>query len=146
MKEKTRPTRVHADPQQWSESSKKSLVYSFASDEYADIHYLCRRCGAAAVYPAEDQRLDYEVLKAYIWQRRNLCPKCWHESKAIAKQVRACEEKWGESKESLKKDAAFLSNWLQLLISYEAYGARPNSAIKNMLERLIGENSPGSAQ
>ena len=143
MTEKAKRTRVPADPEKWSESSKKSLAYElFAPDEYSDIHFLCWRCAKATVYPAEDQRLDYETLKAYIDQRRILCPECWKQSQTIANDIRVCEVKWSASKKSLRNNAGFLSQWLQLLVAREAYVPyKPNTAAKNMLKKLLKANA-----
>jgi hypothetical protein len=49
---------------------------------------------------------------------------------------------WAESKDTLKNDLTFLSNWLQLLLEYEKYKPyKGNTAIKNMLKKLINKNA-----
>ena len=132
---------VPADPLQWSQQSQRSVSFHWVK-EYKDIEYKCWHCEKSAVFSAEDQKYTYEVKKAPIDQRRILCPECWGQSQVIAKDIRACEEKWAESKNSLKNDADFLSHWLQLLLSREAYVPyKPNTAAKNMLRKLLDEKA-----
>jgi Probable zinc-ribbon domain len=128
-----------ADPTQWSEGSQRSVSFGWTK-EYHDIKYSCWRCQRGAVFSAEDQKYTFEVKKAPIDQRRTLCPDCWQSSLTIAKEINGCEERWVSSKASLSKDRAFLSRWLELLVSREEYVAyRPNTAAKNMLQKLLKE-------
>lgn len=128
-----------ADPSQWNEASQRSVSFGWTT-EYEDIEYNCWRCRKAAVFSATDQKYTFEVKKAPIDQRRILCADCWRLSLVIDKEVEACEANWALSKVSLRKDKEFLSRWLQLLISKEEYVPyRPNTAAKNMLQKLLIE-------
>lgn len=51
MKKTNRPTSVLADPEQWSEQSKRSVAYVFRK-EYEDMAYNCARCKAACLFTA----------------------------------------------------------------------------------------------
>jgi hypothetical protein len=47
---------------------------------------------------------------------------------------------WAASKLQLSEDRDFLSKWLQLLTTQEEYVPyRPNTAIKNMLAKLLAK-------
>lgn len=130
---------VPADPSQWSEESQRSVSFGWTK-EYRDIEYSCWRCRKSAIFSAEDQKYTFEVKKASINQRRSLCSDCWRLSHVIAQEIKCCEEKWSSSKASLRKDKEFLLRWLQLLISREEYVPyRPNTATKNMLQKLLKE-------
>jgi Probable zinc-ribbon domain len=130
-------TIVRADPSQWSEKSQNSVAFHFIK-EYKNIEYNCWRCKKSAVFSAYDQKYTFEVKKASIDQRRSLCQECWENSLIIKHDIRLCEEKWAESKKTLKNDADFLSHWLRLLVSLEEYVPyKPNTAAKNMLKKLI---------
>lgn len=142
----SKPLFVHLKPKQtsqpinaehWSESSKCSSVFSVHPAQYEDIHYLCAKCGQSAVFTAIDQKLAYEVHKAYIWQRRKLCSKCWGEMQQIQRGIRNCQARWREHKQQLKQDIEFLRRWLGLLEAYPTYGGRPNPAAVVMLQRLM---------
>lgn len=134
---------IPANPENWSEKSKQSVAYDFGfRKEYGDIHYQCRRCKKPSIFTAEQQKYTYEVKKAYIDQRRILCTECWKESNEIAGRIRSCEELWADSKEALKNNFEFLSEWLNLLARHEEYVPyKPNTAIKNMLEKLLNLRS-----
>jgi hypothetical protein len=132
---------VPADPSQWSEKSQSSVTFHWVK-EYKDIEYNCWRCKKSAVFSAYDQKYTYEVKKAPIDQCRSLCLECWENSLKIKHNIRLCEEKWAESKRTLKNDKDFLSHWLQLLVLLEEYiHYKPNTAVKNMLKKLINSTA-----
>ncbi len=139
MTRKIKTRFAKADPERWSKESKQSLAYElFAPKEYADRHYLCRRCDKPAVFSAADQKYTYEVKKGYIHQCRLLCPECWKGLRAVEHDIRACEARWADSRESLKQDMAFLENWLDLLRKHDTYEpSRKNTATQNMLRKLL---------
>jgi hypothetical protein len=134
---------VPADPTQWSEKGKRSVAFHFNFiKEYRDIHYQCWRCRKPSVFTAEDQKYTYEAKKAYIDQRRILCSDCWEQLNEIAAAIRVCEERWASSKDKLKNDLGFLSEWLGFLNRRDEYVPyRSNTAIKNMLLKLIEQSS-----
>jgi hypothetical protein len=127
-----------ANPSQWSEKSQRSVSFGFVK-EYMDINYKCWRCKQSAVFTATDQKQTFEVKKASINQRRMLCADCWRESLIIERDIESCQQKWNESKESLKLNGGFLTQWLRLLTSREEYGYRANIAAKNMLRKLLAD-------
>ena len=132
---------VKADPKKWSQESQRSYASEF-TNKYTDINYFCWRCGKPDVFSAEDQKESYEVNKNYFWQRRILCKNCWSESNAIKKELGTCQKRWLDEKASLKKDVAFLSRWLELLMHLEEYVPyKPDIAKKNMLAKLIEQNT-----
>lgn len=141
MKRKTAPPppgRTPADPGQWSASSQGSVAAQFTT-EYVDEHYQCWHCKASATFTAEDQKYTYEVRKADVNQHRRLCEPCWRDSIGIAKELESQGAAWNESKNTLKTDKAFLSNWLKLLELQETYVPyRHDVARKRMLSKLIG--------
>ena len=138
MSKDTKPLGVvPADPSQWNEKSQRSVAFGWTTD-YEDIEYTCWRCRKAAVFSAADQKYTFEVKKAPIDQRRSLCPDCWKALLAIDKDIEGCQANWASSKVTLSKDKAFLSRWLQLLVSKEEYVPyRPDTAAKNMLQKFI---------
>ena len=125
------------NPNHWSEDSKRSVTFQIPPSEYEDIHYQCARCDHAAVFTAVEQKLTFEGRKAYIWQRRKLCSKCWSERQQIQHNIRKCQAQWRTQKRELKRDAEFLKHWLELLEVYPAYGGRKNLAGITMLRRLV---------
>jgi hypothetical protein len=60
----------------------------------------------------------------------------------VDRDIKLCEQQWAESKKSLRSDAGFLTRWLNLLTSRETYVPyHPNTAAKNMLRKLLGQNA-----
>ena len=132
---------VKADPTLWSEKSKQSYAY-YCVTTYQDKDYNCWRCGKKSVFTAVDQKYTYEVRKAHYWQQRILCQECWRQKNAITSKIQDCERKWATSKATLQNDREFLQSWLDLLVSREEYVPyRPNTAIKNMLAKILAENA-----
>jgi hypothetical protein len=132
---------VPADPTQWSEKSQGS-VGAYFTKAYEDRLYKCRRCGKDSVFSAIDQKYTYEIKKAPIDQDRVLCAECWKESLAVTKALREHELKWRQYKPKLKQDAKFLGGWLELIqLSKEFSPYKANTAIENMIKRLIDENA-----
>lgn len=138
MMKSKRPARVFADPEKWSDSSKRSMAYEFGRDEYVDIHYLCFRCGVRAIYPACDQRIDYEVLGVYIARRRILCEACWNQRVATEERIHICESKWKAGSQNCRSDEGFLNAWLSDLEALPFYAGKRNRAHIAMLRRLLG--------
>ena len=131
---------VLVDSSLWEEAS-QGLQYA-AAKYYLDKEYDCWHCQKPCVFSASDQKYTYEVLKASRNQRRILCNECWKLSLKISEDIDACELKWNEQKVSLEKDNDFLNFWLQQLLAREMYVPyKPNTAIKNMLNKLIAKNA-----
>lgn len=135
--------RIKAEPTQWCESSKQSVAFQFNFITYYEaIEYNCRYCGKAAIFSAEEQKYTYEVKKSPIDQRRVLCPVCFENFAKLKNSITSMQSQWAESKNVLKSDTVFLSNWLNSLLEYEKYKPyKGNTAIKNMLKKLLNENA-----
>ncbi len=125
------------NPNNWSESSKRSLIFSLPPAHYEDISYHCVRCGRNAVFTAADQKLAFEGRKAYIWQRRKRCSGCWGERQRIMRGIHECQARWRAHKRELQSEAGFLRQWLGLLETYPDYGGRKDHAGISMLRRLV---------
>ncbi|NHZ41900.1 zinc-ribbon domain containing protein [Massilia aquatica] len=125
-----------ADPRQWSEQSQAAVAASFRT-HYSDKAYRCRYCSKDALFSAAEQKIVYEVKKAHIGVQRVLCGACWRDGHVVEQKIADCEARWAESKQVLAHDAAFLSAWHALLLLHQRYGARANSAAKNMLRKLL---------
>ena len=135
--------RIRAETTQWCESSKQSVAFQFNFITYYEaIEYNCRYCGKVAIFSAEDQKHTYEVKKSPIDQRRVLCPVCFEKFAELKSSINSIQNQWVASKNMLRKDIAFLSGWLNLLTEYEKYKPyKGNTAIKNMLKKLLNENA-----
>lgn len=130
-------TAVAANPNQWSEQSKHSVTYHFKR-EYVDESYKCRRCGAACTFTALDQKYTFEVKKASIDQRRNLCATCWSESHHIRAALSEHDVRWAADKPNLRRNKEFLSGWLGLLTRWTEFAPYEQDIAKiNMLHRLL---------
>jgi hypothetical protein len=135
---KRTPTSVPTNPDSWSERSKRSFIFDDAPTEYSDIHYLCWRCQKPTTFSAEAQRQAYEVLKAYIWQRPNLCEDCWRRRTALEKNIRECRREWNENRATLRPDEQFLHQWLSSLEDVIQLGGKRDEANIAMLRRVLG--------
>jgi len=138
-------TSVPADPDKWSEQSKRSEAYVLWT-AYKDIAYQCRHCGRDAVFTGAEQKHAFEVRQVYVWQRRTLCSPCWEAARAIDAQLRACEARWADARDMLRTDGEFLAGWLALMKQKDKYApGRANTAVQSMLQTLIDRlNDTGS--
>lgn len=112
------------DYEQWSEASKRSYscyAHPGATREYQDRDFRCHACGCDAVYPAEDQKHDYEVRKLYIHTQRFLCNACYGALNAIRHDLLQAEQRFEHDKLSLSTDAAFITQWLEQLEQFARY-------------------------
>lgn len=130
-------TRVPIDKSQWSEKSKQSLDYEFASDFYEDKPFKCWRCGRDAVYKAEQQKYEYEVKKAYVWQQHILCEECFLARRRLEVENGNLVVRWQCEKQALKRDMDALRHWLEVLEELPRYSVRRDSARIRMLQKLI---------
>jgi hypothetical protein len=128
---------VPADPHQWSEQSKHSVAFYFRR-EYVDRPYKCWRCGAACTFSAQDQKYTFEVKKASVNQRRNLCAMCWSESHRLRTALSEHDVRWTAEKSDLRSDKEFLCEWLDLLTRWKQFAPYKLDVAKmNMLRRLL---------
>ena len=140
-----RLTSVPADPEQWSEKSKKSIAFGLRR-EYKDKPYNCWYCQAASIFTAQDKKYTFEVQKASIDQHRVLCQVCWFESNRIRASLHNCKDQWSQSKVQLQADEKFLVRWLGLLVALEKYVPyKPDTAKKNMLSKLLANSGINNA-
>jgi hypothetical protein len=136
------PKSIPADPSQWSEQSKQTVSYLFNFiREYTDKPFNCRRCGAACVFSAEDQKYTFEVKKASIDRRRKFCAECWSESHRLKASLADFEKRWADDKRTLQTDSKFLAGWLELLNRWKEFEPyKQDIARINMLRGLLGLN------
>lgn len=128
---------VPADTALWSEQSKRSVSFEFVK-AYTDHAYDCRHCGRPAVFTAQEQKQTYEVDKANINQQRVFCPTCWSGLCQASDELDTYVAKWAESKNILRQDQGFLSDWLRAQLAYDAYKPHyANVAITSMLKKLL---------
>ncbi|MCE3603833.1 zinc-ribbon domain-containing protein [Massilia sp. P8910] len=97
----TRPSTIPADTTRWSAQSQNSVPCQFGwVTHYTDKAYVCRTCGTPCIFTAQDQKYTYEVKKAYIDQKRNLCRPCWNQANAIRSTDQALSGTVGCGKKS----------------------------------------------
>lgn len=123
----------------WSEASKRSYAYYYGRAVYPDIAYICRKCSAKAVFTGEEQKESFEVKKNYIHQRRTLCSPCNAELFRLKKTNSALQERWVKEKTILQRDAAFLTEWLNVLDRFPSFGSRIGGAMQVRLKRLLSD-------
>ncbi len=120
-----------------AQTSLRSYAFYYVK-EYTSAQFDCWRCSKSEVFTAAGQKYAYEVRKAYIHAKRNLCTACWKQSNDIARRLEAFERRWLESRDGLARDADFLEQWLELLILREEYlPYRPDSTRKNMIVNAL---------
>lgn len=132
-----RATKVELDTRNGSAPSRRSLAAEFAGAHYQDLPLRCRRCDSGFVFTAAQQRQAFEVRKAYIWQQRILCEKCWQQRLALTGELRQLQSRWRAQRATLKRDIAALRRWRELLRQLPFYGCRQDLAQIAMLERLL---------
>jgi hypothetical protein len=132
--------KVPANPDNWSDASKNCGAYHYAPSAYADYTYKCQSCSQPAVFSAEEQRRTYEERKAYIWQRRTLCPSCFRDRLAVEAELSLIQGLWAAERELCKNDTKFLTRWLELLEQHVRLGARRDVANTKMLAKLLGRD------
>ena len=139
MKKISPPSLIPTDPENWSESSKRSYIYESPPKEYRDHHYECWRCKQPGVYSAQEQQATYEVRKAYIWQKRTLCTDCFRVRTSIEAELRKCNVVWQQEKPERLVDAKFQERWLSLLQEHVHYGGKADEGNTQMLKSLLGK-------
>ncbi|RDH41441.1 zinc-ribbon domain containing protein [Zooshikella ganghwensis] len=131
--------KVKVEHDKYSQSSKQSYGFEIKKrcEYYADIHYKCRNCGKAAIYPALEQKKAYESRKEHICSTRVLCADCWSDKQALKKSLATFEEKYASNKEAALSDREFLERWLAKLNSYNHYTHKPNSMRVQFLRKHL---------
>ena len=129
--------KIRINKEAYSESSKNSVGHEFLGEFYEDIHYKCRKCHKPAIFPAEKQKEAFEVRKAYMWARRELCGPCWREMRKIKRDLDDKFQFYSQNKEAALADEAFLLNWLEALEALPKYGEKPDSAKIGMVKKAL---------
>jgi len=127
---------VPVDASQWSEKSQRSLDYMCAPSFYEDKPFDCYACGCKSVFTAEQQKREYEVKKAFIWQQHVLCHGCFLKRHELSSQDEALSQRWENDKVALKTDVPALLHWIAILESLPSYGVRRDTGRIRMLRKL----------
>lgn len=130
---------VVIDRSEWSRSSQNSYGshYDKRATNYENIAYRCKKCFAACVFTAAEQKHAYEVEKRFIWWLPSLCEKHQAELVKLKTEERACQERWNNEKAALESNAQFLQRWLFVLKEILSYGKRGNPTIITMLTKRL---------
>ncbi len=112
----------------YSDSSKKSIGFEFLDDYYEDVKYRCKKCYKQDVFTAEEQKITFEVKKAYMWQQRFLCNLCYQEMSSIKNELNKIDSDYLENKEAVVGNEELLKRWLYLLKEYPKYWQKENTA------------------
>jgi Probable zinc-ribbon domain len=132
---------VAANPEAWSESSKRSDEYRNPPSEYEDITYACWRCSEKAVFTAEAQKQAFEVRKVYVWQRRILCPSCFATRQHLKEENETFRARWNAEPNAISADRPALERWQFVLRELPRFAAREDSATIAMLTRLLANEA-----
>lgn len=128
---------VPLDTRQWSPASRRSVACELAGDHYRDESLRCDNCGGGFVFTAQQQRETYEVRKAYIAQRRRLCPPCWRQRVQLVGELKRIRSRWARDRAATKRDLEELRRWWQVLAQLPYYGLRDDRAQRAMVDRLL---------
>jgi hypothetical protein len=108
----------------WSVASQRSLgQYDERATEYEGISCRCKRCEKSFVLTAEEQQYAYEVIKKYVWWIPKLCRTCSDSFVSLRARDREFQSRWNTSREILKGDLRFISEWHQVLEEMTNYGS-----------------------
>ncbi len=132
---------VSMDKESWSESSKNSFSYESCQGHYENIQYRCFKCKREAVYTAKQQKQDYEVKKAYIWQKRALCEGCYVALHALKQRLAEFEGLWAKENESTKDSASYIKDWVSCMELMPSYGKPINQGMVASLTKRINKNA-----
>lgn len=143
---KRQPHRLPIDLTRWSTASRRAMSAVPSPGHYEDIHDDCIACGAPSTFTAEAQKQAFESRQAYIWQRRVLCAACFETRRTCERELRGIRSRWRASRAEIRRDAAMLQRWLDLLCLLPRYGARRDVAVIAMLRKtlLVFPASPGA--
>jgi len=121
----------------WSASSQRTLGHY---DEYATVYEgircRCRRCNTSFVFTAEAQQVAYEVEQKYVWSLPAYCETCGAELINLQVRNRSLQTQWNLNRQELKKNKAFITEWLGVLNSISEFGKK-NVSMQTHLARLL---------
>jgi hypothetical protein len=128
---------VEMNKEKWSESSKRSFSYSASTEtHYVDFAYRCVKCTQRSVFSAEDQKIEYEVNRRFIWQKRTLCADCHVKVEELRNKDMQFQNEWNENKKVRKSDRQFLCDWLVILEEIPSYGKKSHRDLITALKKL----------
>ena len=128
---------VEMNKNKWSESSKRSFSYSQSSaTHYEDFGYLCVKCGCHCIFSAEDQKIEYEEHKRFIWQMKTLCANCQIQIDVLRNKDKQFQKQWVVNKKTLKTDLQFLCDWISVLEDIPTYGKKSHHDLIATLRKL----------
>lgn len=134
---------IPVEKELWSEESRNSLDYVFASDFYEDQPFSCRACGLESIFTAEQQKYTYEVKKTFTWERHVLCQSCFQRRNELSAEAAVFQAAWTQDKAALKRDYSSLQRWMEVLEQLPSFGIRKDAARIRMLKKLL--NNAASA-
>ena len=102
-----------ANPENWSEASKRSTEYEAKPTSYFDEYYWCKYCGAPCVFRGEDQKIEYEIKQTRIYWKPTLCGACTEALKTIKAELSELLSRWEAEHTALSRDKKFLEGWLR---------------------------------
>jgi hypothetical protein len=124
----------------WSCASQRSCGhYDECATEYEGIRCHCIRCDHSFVLAAEEQQFAYEVQKKYIWWLPNLCVECAVKLDELRSKDREYQFRWNASREILKTDHKFISDWYEVLQQMTHF--RKFNSMRVHLQRLLEEDT-----
>lgn len=132
---------VPMDKESWSESSKNSFSYESCQGNYENIQYRCFKCKRDTVFTAKQQKQDYELKKAYIWQKRTLCEECYVALRALKQRITEFEGLWAQENESTKDSAPYIKDWVSCMELMPSYGKPLNQGMVASLTKRINKNA-----
>jgi ribosomal protein S15P/S13E len=127
--------KVKVEKENWSQSSKQSYIYINYDEFYENIAYLCYKCGISDTFTAKEQKETFEVKKAYIWQTRYLCNKCYKDLKALKRRINEYETFWKQEKD--KENVPYLLEWLSSIKELPKYRKPKNISMERKLFEII---------
>ena len=128
-----------ANPENWSEASKRSHEYEAKPTSYFDEYYWCKYCGAPSIFRGEDQKIEYEIRKTRIYWKPTLCSSCTETLKSIRVELSEFLSRWEAEHTTLSLDREFLERWLRKLEEFVRLTKRDHGSIQmiqNLLTRL----------
>lgn len=121
----------------WSASSQRTEGhYDKHATEYESIRCSCRGCGTSFVFTAQAQQIAYEVKKKYVWWLPAYCDACASRLLDLQAGNRSFQAQWNVTRQVLKEDKAFISDWLSVLRDMSVLG-KGNPSMETHLAKLL---------
>ncbi|ABC31083.1 hypothetical protein HCH_04378 [Hahella chejuensis KCTC 2396] len=134
------PNKIKADKELWPEAMKASHdFHNPLYDYYYDIQYVCRKCKKTAIWSAEQQKYESEVLKKSYYGKV-LCELCYKAYNLLKARIREYERLWLRETESSKSQAEYIASWLADIQEFKKYTDKYNQSMEHKLRRLLDAN------